>query len=303
MIVPSIYTQGAIGGNNASGGTLPSGNVKLRFGEVKREILPTSQESYSKLYREYEVLVQHYEGGSATHRMYHHCTLLNDMCGSADYSSMSLRESDNKDFKLGNGSMVFILCVEGNDARAVIIGGPQQHKDISKGIHKELEFNGVNFQVGDDGSWVLTNKGKTDIKGNIDNEADKDGAGTQVKVEANGNFSVSTQNGKCSLSINHKDGTITINSSQKIEVKTSEAVIYANSTTIDSKSVSINSSNTGIGSNAAFHAVLGEPLAMVLAQALGTIGPTLPTPPQQALVAAAIAQLSTILSGSVRVAK
>jgi len=41
----------------------------------------------------------------------------------------------------------------------------------------------------------------------------------------------------------------------------------------------------------------------VLAQAFGVIGPGLPTQPQQAAVAAAAAQLSTILSSSVRVAQ
>src|ERR1017187_4807992 len=178
-IIPSFYQTEFMGGGN-EGGLLPNGNVQLRYDEVKREILPTSQESYSKLYREYEVLVQHYDGGSATHRMYHHCMVLNDLAGLGDFSTQSLRVSDKDDFQLGNGSRVFILCVEGNDARAIIIGGPAQHKDTSEKTHKEVEFNGVNFAIFDDGAWTLTNKGKTDNEGAMDENADEEGAGTTV---------------------------------------------------------------------------------------------------------------------------
>ena len=50
--VSSIYTTHILG-DIPIGGNLPNSNIKLRFGEVKREILPTDKESYSKLYREY----------------------------------------------------------------------------------------------------------------------------------------------------------------------------------------------------------------------------------------------------------
>jgi hypothetical protein len=299
-IIPSIYSFEPIGASG-HGGLLPQGNIKLRFGEVKGEILPTDKESYSKLYREYEVLVQHHEGGSATHRMYHHCMVLSDLAGAADFSTQALRVSDQKDFQLGNGSRVFILCVEGNDARAIIIGGPQQHKDTSKGIHKEVEFNGVNFQVYEDGGWSLTSKGKTDNNGNKHPEADG-GAGTQVKVEANGNFSVETPNGKCLLSIDHNSGDISIESDSKVTIKTSTANVEADSVTVKGSTIQLDSSSVGVGSNAAQPAVLGVTLATVLAQAFAVILPTLPTQPQQAALAAATGQLSTILSGSVRVA-
>ena len=300
-VIPSIYSVESIGWGH-HGGTLSNSNVKLRYGEVKREILPTEKESYSKKYREYEVLVQHYEGGSATHRMYHNCMVLNSFCGLADHSDMALRKSDKLDYQLGNGSRVFILCVEGNDARAIIIGGPQQRKDLSEGIHKEVEFNGVNFQVYDDGSWSLTNKGKTDNLGNLDAKADKDGAGTQVKVEANGNFIVSTPNNKCQISIDHKSGAINITSSDTINIKTSQANIDADSVKVSANQVSLDGSSVSVGSNAFHPAVLGDQLALVLAQAFGIIAPTLPTPPQQAALAAATGQLTTILSGSVTVA-
>ena len=299
--VSSIYTTHILG-DIPIGGNLPNSNIKLRFGEVKREILPTDKESYSKLYREYEVLVQHYEGGSATHRMYHHCMVLNSLCGLADHSDTALRISDKQDFNLGNGSRVFILCVEGNDARAIIIGGPQQRKDISTGVHKELEFNGVNFQVFEDGSWSITNKGKTDNLGNLDKKADQDGAGTTVKVEANGNFKVSTPNDKCSVLVNHKEGSIVIDSSSSVTVKTKEANIEADTVNINSSVTNLNSTSTNVGSNASQSAVLGESLVEVLSLAFSIIAPTLPTPPQQAALSAASGALVSVLSPSVKVA-
>jgi phage baseplate assembly protein gpV len=302
-IIPSIYTVEAMGGRSQDG-LLPDSNVKLRFGEVKREILPNSKESYSKLYREYEVLVQHYEGGSATHRMYHHCMVLNSLCGLGDHSDMALRTSDKPDFHLGNGSRVFLLCVEGNDARAIIIGGPQQRLDDSpKGLHKELEYNGVNLQINDDGSWTLVNKGKTNSDGSMSDKADSEGAGTTVKVESNGNFIVNTQNGKCIINVNHKSGAIDVQASDTITIKTTNVSVEADTIDLKSTSTNINSDSVGVGSNAVSPAVLGDKLAAILSEAFGVIGPTLPTSPQQAAVAAAVTQLVTALSSSVRVAQ
>jgi hypothetical protein len=229
--------------------------------------------------------------------------VLNSLCGLGDHSDMALRTSDKEDFRLGNGSRVYLLCVEGNDARAVIIGGPQQRVDKSVGIHKEMEFNGVNFQVNDDGSWTLLNKGKTNNDGSMHDKADTEGAGTQVRVESNGNFIINTQNGKCAISVNHKSGTIDIQANDNFTIKTSQAFIEADSLTVDASTTNINSSSVGVGANATSPAVLGDRLAAILAQVFGTIGPTLPTPPQQAAVAAGAAQLATILSSSVRIAQ
>jgi hypothetical protein len=301
-IIPSFYGLQEIGLPEHSGG-LPSSNISLRYGEVKREILPNDQDSFSGLYREYEVLVEHYEGGFATHRMYHNCMVVNVLGGQGDRCDYSLRVSDQKGFKLGNGSKVLLMCIEGNDARAVILGGLQQHKDDSTGTHFEWEFNGVNFQVFDDGSWRVVNKGKTDATGKRDPNADKDGAGTTVEVKANGDFVVATGNGKNSLSINHKDGGLTISTTDDVTIKTTNAKVQASQATVDATSIQLNGSLVSLGSNAVEPAVLGASLAMVLATAFGVIGPTLPTPYQQAAVAAAVTQLSTILSSSVTVAK
>lgn len=297
--VPSVYTTYELGGGHR-GGRLSSDNVKLRFGEVKRVIRPKDPDSYSKQFYEYDVLVQQYDNGAAAHRLYHNCKVVNVFAGLADHTMATLRASDDQGVDLGNGSRVFILCVEGNDARAVIIGGPQQARDLSEGIHFESEFNGVCFQVHDDGAWTLTNKGKTDAKGNAHKDRDE-GAGTTVKVKANGNFSVATPGNKCRVSVDHKAGTINIESSDEFVIKTAHAFVQAQSVDVKADSVNVDSPNVGLGPNAAEQAVKGNALASVLAQAFGVIQPTLPSMPQQAALAAATGQLATILSGSVKV--
>ena len=299
-VIPSIYGIETVGGGHHNG-TLPMSNIKLRYGEVKKEILPTDKDSRSRKYREYEVLVQQYEAGGATHRMYHNCMVLNSLCSLADHSDMALRTSDKPDYQLGNGSRVFILCTEGNDSRAVIIGGPQQRNDTSKGIHRETEFNGVNFQVQDDGSWTIINKGKTDNLGAMHPNADKDGAGTQVTVKANGDLVIATPNNKCQIEVLHKSGDINITSSDNVTIKTNDATIDASTATVKANSVSVDSSDISVGSQAAHPMVLGDNLATVLVNAFGIIGPTLPTYPQQAALAAIAAQIAIILSGTVRV--
>lgn len=284
--------------NEEPGGLLPTGNFRLRFGEVKKQILPTEKDSLYKLGREYEVLVDHYEGGSATHRIYHNCVVINLFAGLADKTSFSLRESEKKDYQFGKGSKVLLLCIEGNDARGVILGGLTQKKDTNQGHYFEWEFNGVNFQVFDDGSFKAIAKGKTDATGKTDN---KD-AGTYVKVEANGNLTVSTANGKNVLSIDNKAGTITINSDSKFKVQTSDATVQADKATVKASNISLDGSRVSVGSNAVSPAVLGDRLVQVLVQAFGIIAPTLPTPPQQAALAGAAGQLALILSKSVSVA-
>jgi hypothetical protein len=84
----------------------------------------------------------------------------------------------------------------------------------------------VKFSINDDGSWQLEQQGPTDIKGQPDFSSDKvhpDGTksavkkadvGTVVKVESNGNLSISTNGGKEQVLVNHQDGSITLQSSK-----------------------------------------------------------------------------------------
>ena len=288
-VIPSFYSQAS-----ASGLPFYSGgawrNDQLRQGEVKKVIPPSSEESRSKLFYEYDVLVAHRANDGVVNKLYHNCFLSNSFAGLADKCYYTLRASDIQDgtAKGGHGSRVLLLCLDGNENQAFILGGIKspQDPDKDKGHHLVFEFNGVLFEVNDDGSWTLTNKGKTNLLGGPDKDRNEDGAGTQVKVESNGNFQVSTPNSQ-TIKVDCAANTITIDSSSKVTINTNKADIHA--------------AQINLGAAPTFSNVLGEPLVAVLSLMCSTIGPTLPTIPQRAAITAAASQLSTILSSSVKV--
>jgi phage baseplate assembly protein gpV len=288
-VVPSFYDTSPVFGRTLDDGDAWT-NDQFRQGEVKRIISPKDEDSRSKLFNEYDVMVTHRGNGTAINKLYHNCLLINPFGGLADRCHYTLRESDVdlEDALPGLGSRVTILCLDGNETQTFIIGGIRSEldeDDPKKGHHLLFEFNGVLFEINDDGSWSITNKGKTDIKGEADDKRDTKGAGTKVKVEANGNFVVTTPNSQ-TIKVDNKANTIDIESATKINVKASQ--------------VDLDASRVNLGSAATFSNVLGEPLMAVLTQIITQVAPTLPTPWQQAALLAVVPQISTILSSTVK---
>lgn len=289
-IVPSFYGLGSVLGQGFSDGGAWN-NDQFRAGEIKRAIPPSDEDSRSKLFWEYDVLVTHRENGTAVSKIYHNCLSTNLFGGLADKFHYTLRtaDGDQEDATPGTGPRVTILCLDGNEVQGIIVNGLRSEADKddeSKGHHLVFEFNGVLFEINDDGSWTLTNKGKTNLLGGADQNRNEEGSGTQVKVEANGNFQVTTPKGQ-SVKIDNINNSITIDSDSKVTINTAKAVL--------------NASQVDIGAAPTFSNVLGEPLAAVLSLICTTVGPTLPTLPQRAAIATAASQLSTILSSSVKV--
>lgn len=280
-VIPSFYSVTSVAGPLFDDGGAWS-NDQFRQGEVKRIILPNEEESRSKLFNEYDVMVTHRGNGTAVSKLYHNCLLINPFGGLADRCHYTLRQSDvDVENPLpGLGSRVAILCLDGNETQSFIIGGLRSEfdkDDSAKGHHLLFEFNGVLFEINDDGSWSITNKGKTDIQGEADDKRDTAGSGTKVQVEANGNFVVTTPN----------------NQTVKVDNK-------ANTINVESSTVNIKAQRVNLGAVPAFSNVKGEPLAAVLSQIITMVAPTLPTPYQQAALLAVIPQISTILSTTVK---
>jgi len=100
--------------------------------------------------------------------------------------------------KLGTGSKVTILCVNGDRQQAVIIGGILDGQNdptpdnAAAGHHLEFEFNGLSADIADDGSLVVTFNGKTDADGSLDDSADEDAQGSTIAMTADGNITVSS---------------------------------------------------------------------------------------------------------------
>ncbi len=275
--IPSIYSFRRVGESSGPTDGGAFSNFLLRIGEVKRIIPPKDKRSRSKRFYEYDVKVQHRENGTAVTKMYHNCYLMNSLAGLADKVRYTLRAVEtqglNAATKPDAGSKVLILCINAEHAQAVIVGGirhqDDDHDDVAKGHHYEFEFNGANVAVNDDGSWTVTNKGKTAADGKADPKRDKDGAGTTVKVEANGNFQVSTATGQ-KIVINNKASTIEVSGGKKLTLV---------------------ADRVNLGSDADEHAVLGDTLQGILEEMIDlsirqaymspvgpTIGPSINAP-------------------------
>ena len=287
-IIPSIYSTREVGKSKGLYVGQMWSNEMFRSGEVIRKVDPTSQDSRSKLFYEYDVLVSHYENEAFTTKIYRNCFLINSLAGLADKSHFTLRASDSNDPAIpGNGSKVLVLCLDGNETQTFIVGGIQAEADpddVDKGHHFYWEFNGVVLEVNDDGSWSITNNGKTNIKGEADKDRDTDGSGTKVSVEANGNFTIQTPKGQV-IKLDNTDGSITISSDQQVTIKTNQA-------TIDAKQISL-------GGQATSPYVKGDILVGILTQAFTAIGSGLTNGVSASALAAASTQLETALSANI----
>lgn len=236
------------------------GNNLLRPGEVKAVIYPEDPRSRTKRFIEYDVYVQHRENNTAVTKMYHNCLQVNAFGSLADRVVATLRvdpkQGVTKDSQnvvaLGLGAKVTVLCLSGESSEALIIGGIRDERDTdrgrkAKGHHLEFTFNGVAFSINDDGSWTLENQGKTGADGKADPKRDAAGAGTVVKVEASGNWTVQTKDAKQSIVIDHKAGTIRLNAEKKL---------------------TLTSDSIDIGQGADEAAVLGDTLVKLLGELL-----------------------------------
>lgn len=293
MIIPSIYQTRKVGESSDENSQLD--NHLLRMGHVQKIIYPEDERSLTRRFIEYDVLVQHVGNGTAVTKLYQNCLMMNSMAGMADKFVWTLRPSpeqslkDSQD-KLGvdYGSTVLLLCLNGQESQALIIGGIRNDQDSDKGTkplgtHLEFVFNGVALKINDDGSWSVQYLGKSQPDGTRDPAVAIENVGTEVKVSQDGNFTVQTRNGTQSVVINHAAGTITVTGD---------------------KDITLNAKKIHLGKDAGEHAVLGDTLKArldELADALIShihphpLGPTGPST-QVPLFQKFKAQLKTILS-------
>lgn len=258
-VIPSFYSQRVVGSQGFYSGGLMS-NIKLRQGQVVKVVNPKDEESISKKFYEYVVVVSHYESGALGHKKYQ-CLLMNPLAGGGDQAWWTLRGSTvpiggdesgkTNPYPAGvDGSRVLILCVEGSNNQAVIIGGLRDERsggdDEKLGHHYEFEFNGVNFQVKDDGSFVLEQKGKTDNLGKAEKNRNEK-AGTSIEVKPEGTLEIATKDNKQSITIDNTNDTITINAKDKI---------------------TINGERINLGEGAKDPAVLGKELVAIMKEML-----------------------------------
>jgi len=270
-IIPSFYKATPVRGIYPNNGGMFDNNL-LRIGEIKTIIYPEDKKSRSRKFIEYDVLVQHRGNGTAVTKLYNNCLAQNSMGGLADYCVQLFRAPEQNQttgtqvspINLGNGSKVLLLCINGDQANPVIIGGIRDHRQDdkgrkAKGVHMDWEFNGVHLNISDDGSFSVEYKGPTKAEGKPDaGKGSSSTAGTKISVANDGTFTVATKDQKQSVVIDHKAGTITVTGD---------------------KDLTLHAEKIHIGNDAGEKAVLGDTLVSLLEELIDAITTqTHPTP-------------------------
>lgn len=257
-IIPSFLGVTDIGRSGGSDAALLT-NYVLRYGEVRGVVYPTSANSISKTQIEYEVEIVHRTGlGPSSTVLYRGVTISNLFGGFADRLEYTLRpDTSNSKDGIGTGSKVLLLCVSGDQSKAIILGGVRDQKlqkakdKLKQGHNLFFEFNGAQFTVNDEGETQFLHRGPTDAKGAIKDQYE-DYSGSLVRFDKRGNIIVSGPGGEQFAKLVHQN---TDDSSQdnSIQIQADKLlkVHVAGQTELSSDgNTFIESNNAGIQMNA-----------------------------------------------------
>lgn len=182
-------------------------DYSLSVGIIIKQYLPEDEENKSKHHVEYDVVtVNQDESGAPNPYVYRHCTGLDSFGSIADFMTVKRRvakknideeEFDQYDFPNGDGAYVLLLCANGSQDNAIILGGvphPNRKKlhtnTEEDNVSMESEFNGVNFSVTEDGGLKILFRGATD---NLGKPKDASKGGTRLEIDKEGNFEVNNK--------------------------------------------------------------------------------------------------------------
>ena len=208
-----------------SGSTSMLNDYVLRFGEVKKVVFPDDPQSYGKKTVEYEVEVQYREGnGSPVTSIYRGCTTSTMFGGAADRFHATLRpDASGGDSAVGNGSKVLLLCLSGDQQKAIILGGIEdpsvarkEKKDSGHNLH--FEFNGIRFTIDAEGQATMTFRGATKPNGNLTDEAERTASSTSIKFSKNGNVSIYTPGEAQFIQIDHENKEVLVQADKNWQV-------------------------------------------------------------------------------------
>lgn len=213
-------------------------DTQLHYGEVQEVIYPQDERSRSKQFIEYSVYVQYRDPitKAGVGRMYNNCTPVNMFGGVADKIQYTLRGAksitDAKNNRLGLGSKVILLCINGETAFPVILGGigdPQDKtqakfdKNNNPGQYIEFAFNGIHFHINDNGELVVQYSGPTKIDGTLDTDkVKKADTGTRLAFLKDGSWSISSDDGNGNvdqqIAIDNVNKKITVTQNKALEI-------------------------------------------------------------------------------------
>lgn len=160
MRVSSYFKPSAISGSGVA--NLGSGIYK---GQVQKVIYPDEAENISKIYIEYDVLIEQGKGVS----LFKGVPALSALGGANDYSEMVFEPAEfastgkndiSNTFQNRNGSIVAVAFWNNNFQRPVIIGAythpKKSRRTKADGISYIQVFRGLKTEINKDGEWSIT---------------------------------------------------------------------------------------------------------------------------------------------------
>jgi hypothetical protein len=234
-----------------SGAELAMNDPYLRIGRVVRAHYPGEETNANGTATEYDVEVEYVDiNGAHTRQVYPRCQIASLFGGIADQVRFTPRKKTTQraDEDDDEGSLVLLLCINGNSRAGVIMGGldhPAATKDAKDDGHNlKFSFNGISFEINKDGELTLTYKGATKSDGELSDDADEDASGSKVAFTKDGSVEISTADDNQHIRLNHAD--------KKLDIKT-DAELHIE---VTGGNVNIESDGTHIGGENASEALV-----------------------------------------------
>ena len=253
-----------------TGRQLFSEDFSLKVGVVTEIIYPDDKASLSKKVIEYNVVTSDVnKNGNVNLGTYRNCIFNNRFGMSNNNETYTLQADQSDDAKATFASIVMLLCISGQSSggQAVIIGGLSHPNGpaytSANGQFYDFNFNGINYNINKDGEWTLTFNSPIDKDGN---QANKDAAGTKVKIDKDGRLSISDNagqsftldraaqnatwtNGNDSIIIDQKNKKVAITSSGEFNLASQKATSINSSDAISISSKQDTSISSGANLN------------------------------------------------------
>lgn len=206
-------------------------NFSLKIGVIVKVYDIDDEENHYGMGPEYDVMMFEQEDNEPLNVIrYKNCIAIDKMGGIGDFHEKRYRTNQIDDIKekssQHDGDMVLVLCIDGNAAHGIILGGvnhPARDTTLTKeaGVHMEGEYNGVNWQVNKDGELTITFKSASNIKDQKVEYQDEEAGGTFVKVDKTGSVDINDGNTE-NIKIDKPNKTIDLNAESDISNTTNK---------------------------------------------------------------------------------
>lgn len=186
---------------NVSGSEVADLGSGIYKGQVQKVIFPDEADSISKIYIEYDVLVEMGSGVS----MFKAVTALSALGGANDYSEMIFEPAEHAStgknqqsntFQNRNGSIVAVSFFNNNFQRPIIIGAythpKKSRRKKSDGISYIQVFRGLKTEINKDGEWSITYQSPYGPDGKLKAEAT---GPSFIKLDKTGSMIISLKKG------------------------------------------------------------------------------------------------------------